>query len=226
MNTLSTPGRDERPTRLDRGDIGKLVAVAALGALWGAAWQRSAALGDIAAVAPIMLVVIGPGLGVAYLGFRVATGEFHGRTTGLGAAVAIVAALVANQLTPGLAPSVEVAGTLTGTLDGTAVNATGSCTWGPGRTAVIRVTAPIAKDSDGMFTKNLPGGTVALDLPAGSMAVTAITAPYMPSTMPLRTGSGGVGTGDRATGTVTLVGGQGALADGQLSWSCSAAPAN
>ena len=221
------PRSDQTSSPFDRSEVAAFAAVAVLGALWGAAWQRSAALSDIAAVAPVMLVVIGPGLLVGFVGMRVATGRFEARTTGLGTAIALLAALVGNQLTPGLTPSIEVTGAVSGTLDGTPVNATATCVWGPGRTAVIRVTAPIPKGfGNAMFSKNLPGGTIVLEMPAGSMAITDITVDALPSTMPLRTGSGDVGTGDRATGTVTLVGGQGAIADGQLSWTCSPAPAS
>ena len=224
---MSNQPRPDQPTsRFDRGEVAVLAAVAVLGALWGAAWQRSAALSDIAAVAPIMLVVIGPGLLVAFVAMRVATGKFEARTTGLGTAIALLAALIGNQLTPGLTPSVEVAGTLSGTLDATPVTAPGTCVWGPGRTAVIRVTASIPNGfGNGMFSKNLPGGTVTLELPAGSMVLTQITAQDLPGSLPLRAASSDVATGDRSSGTVTLVGGQGAIVDGQLAWSCSAAPA-
>jgi len=227
MTSTARPDRRERPERpIEREEVVRLAVVAVLGALWGVAWQRSAALSDIAAIAPVMLLVIGPGLLVVYLGLRLATGSFEMRITGWGAALAAVAALLGNLLTPGLSPSVAVAGTVTGTLDGAAVDGTGTCVWGPGRTAVIRVTGPLAKGSGtAMFTTNIPGGTMVMELPAGSIVITDISAQNVPASMPLRAGSGDVGTGDRATGTVTLHAGQGAIADGELAWTCQGPPA-
>ncbi len=204
----------------------QLVAVAVLGALWGAAWQRSAALTEIASLAPALLVVIGPGLLVAYLALRIATGAFELRITGYGAAVAVVAALVGNLVTPGLSPSIEVGGHLTGTLDGAQIDDTAAtrCTWGPGRTSVTEVTYKIL---GAPLTALVPVGQLTIQLPSGAVFIdpSALQLQSPGPTVPLRLGSGGVGEGDRSKGTITLDPGQGALVTGQLAWVCEPAPA-
>ena len=232
MNTLATPGREAPPSRFDRSEVAKLAVVAILGALWGAAWQRSAALSDIAAVAPIMLVVIGPGLLVAYVLIKLLTGNLEARTTGLLVVVAILGALVGNQLTPGLAPSAQVPGRMTGTLDGAQVNGAATCTWGPGQAAVLRVATslpelipPPAGQTGGSFTQNIPTGTLTIELPSGSVGLTDIPPSFGVAALPLRNGTGNVGDGSRATGSITLDTSQGATANGQLSWTCDPAPA-
>jgi hypothetical protein len=225
MNSTATPGSRERPARpVERDEIVKLAAAAILGALWGVAWQRSAALSDIASIAPAMLLVIGPGLLVAYLGIRVATGSFEMRMTGWVAAIAVVAALVANLLTPGLSPSIEVPGTLKGTLDGVAISDTSdtACLWGPGRAAVIRVT--YARRT--AISANVPAGQLTIELPSGAVYVDPSALQMASPTVPLRIGSGGIGSGDRSTGTVTLDPAERALVAGELTWTCSAAPAS
>jgi hypothetical protein len=233
MTPTRTPGRRPRPARpIERAEILIIVVLALAGAVWGAAWQRTAALTDIAAVAPFLLAVIGPGLLAVYLLYRVTTGKFELRMDGYGAAVLVVAALVANVLTPALAPSVGVGGRVTGTLDGQPLDALATCTWGAGRSAVIRVRATLpeliaapAGQSGGSFTTNLPTGTLTLELPAGSLALTDIPGSFGLTTLPIRNGSGNVGEGDRATGSITFDQSSGALVAGQLSWTCEAAPA-
>jgi hypothetical protein len=218
----------QRP--LDRGEARQLAVVAILGVLWGIAWKRGAALSDIASLAPAMLVVIGPVLLAVYLGLRVATGRFQVRITGFGAAIAVAAALVANLAAPGLSPSVDVSGRLSGTLDGTPLDGAATCTWGPGRAAVIRVSTVLpalitTTQGDTYFTKNVPTGTLALELPAGSIALTDIPAGFSLAQLPLRNGSGNEGAGDRSTGSVVLDTTQAAVVNGQLSWACDPAPA-
>jgi len=225
MTRTAEPSRRERPERpIERREIATLAAVALLGFLWGVAWQRSAALSDIASVAPAMLVVIGPGLLVVYLGLRLATGAFEMRITGWGAALAVVAALVGNQLTPGLSASIEVPGTLKGTLDGAAISdpLAATCTWGPGRTAVIRVTYA----SHRPVSTVVPAGLLTIELPSGAVFMDPRALQLTSPGLPLRNGTGGIGTGDRSTGTITLDPGQGALVAGELVWSCSAPPAS
>ena len=233
MNTLATSGSEDRPSgQFDRSQVAKLAGVAILGALWGAAWQRSAALSDIAAVAPIMLVVIGPGLLVAYILVKLLTGGLEARTIGPVVAVAVVGALVGNQLTPGLAPSAQVPGRMTGTLDGAQVNGAATCTWGPGQAAVLRVATslpelipPPAGQTGGSFTQNIPTGTLTIELPSGSVGLTDIPPSFGVAALPLRNGSGNVGDGSRATGSITLDTSQRATVNGQLSWTCDSAPA-
>lgn len=227
MTETAKPRRRERPSRpIERGEILLAVGAAVLGGAWGALWQRSAALNDIAAVVPIMLMVLGPGLLAVVLGMRVATGAFELRMDGYATAIAIVAALVGNIATPGLAPSITVDGHLSGTLDGAAIDDTAAtrCTWGPGRTEVIRVTYARLGSP---LTEQIPAGRLTIELPSGAMSITTV-APGDGSdgpVLPLRNGTGNIGEGSRATGSITLDPAQGALVNGQLSWTCKAPPA-
>lgn len=214
----SEPGPSPRQRRpLRRGEALGLAAAAALGALWGIAWQRTAALTDIAGVAPILLAVIGPGLLAVLLGLRIATGTFEVRPHGWAAALAVAAALAGNLLTPGLAPSVAVAGRLGGSLAGVALDgASGTtCLWGPGRTSVIRVTSSIPGAPPA-----LPGGVLTIELPSGAVSVDPGSGGPV---MPLRLGTGGIG--DAATGSLSLDPAQGATVSGEISWACDPAPA-
>jgi hypothetical protein len=197
----------------------------AVGFLWGAALQRTAALTEIASVAPILLVVIGPVPLVAYLGWRIGTGRLTVRMDAVGAIALVVGALVGNAVTPGLAGSVTVSGHLTGTLDGSDVDAPATCVWGPGLTAVAEVDAALAGSlSGGLFSQSLPAGTLVIDLPAGSIVLTQITTEGFPASLPLRNGSGDVGEDDRATGSIALDTAQGAVVAGELAWTCEPAP--
>jgi hypothetical protein len=226
MSETATPRRRERPSRpIERSEVAIAVAAAVLGAAWGALWQRSAALTDIAAVVPIMLVVLGPALLVVMLGLRLATGAFEMRMDGYAAAIAVVAALIGNVVTPGLAPSISVGGHLTGTLDGAAIDNSAStqCTWGAGRSEVIRVTY---RHEGSAITEQLPAGRLTIELPSGAMSLTTIVPgdSIAGPVLPLRNGTGNVGEGSRATGSITLDPAQGALVSGQLTWTCEAPP--
>jgi hypothetical protein len=220
--------RRERPPRpIERAEIVIAVVLLAVGALWGAALQRTAALTDIAAVAPILMVVLGPGALIVYLGYRAIKGNLELRMDGFGTIALVVGAIVGNVLTPGLAPMATVPGRMTGTLDGTALDLPGACTWGAGHDAVIRVAVslpehipPPAGDTGGSFSTNVPTGTLTLELPAGSVVLSDIPDGFGVKVLPLRNGTGGAGTGDRSSGSVTLEISKGAVVDGQLSWTC------
>ena len=210
----------------ERRRVAAVIAVTIVALLWGGLWKRSAALTDVASVLPILLLIVGPGLLVAFVGSQVATGQFTTRGTGLFAALAVAGGLVGNLVTPGLPPSVDVSGHLTGTLDGQAVDAAATCTWGPGQTAVILVAAKLpAIAGSSMFSANIPSGTVDIELPSGTVTIVDIPPTAGFATMPLRNGSGGAGGGDESQGSLSLAAAQGATVDGQLSWACGPPPA-
>ena len=197
------------------------------GIAWGAAWKRSAALVDVASFLPILLLLVGPGALVVFLGYRGATGQLWARIVGYATIAALAGAVIGNLGTPDLPSSVDVGGRVNGTLDGVTVDAAGTCTWGPGRTAVIRIRSPLPHSigqPGTAFSPNLPAGTLNIELPSGSVTLTDIADTSMPAALPLRNGSGNVGTGDRTTGSLTLDPAQRDVVAGQLSWTCDAAP--
>jgi hypothetical protein len=209
--------------------IAVLLILFAVAAAWGAGWKRTAGLVETSSFLPILLLLIGPGALLAYFAYRAATGQLLSWTAIVVTATVASGAFVGSLVTPALASSIEVAGSLSGTLDGAAVDGAATCTWGPGRTAVIVVTTPLAAnpaaESSGLyFTANIPSGTLAVEPPSGAVYVTDIPAALNLSQMPLRNGSGAVGQGDQSSGTVTLVSGQDAAVAGTLSWSCDPAP--
>lgn len=226
--TANDPVRRAQRRPLERAELIALVVVFVLAAAWGVAWKRSADLEQVASFLPILLLVIGPGVLVVWLGSRVALGRWMEPVVGYVTAAAVVGALLGNLLTAAPAGSVDVSGHLSGTLDGVAVDAPATCTWGPSRTDVIRVAAQLPATSGqapGFFSKNVPSGTLTLELPTGSIRMTNPPDPSMFASMPLRNGTGGVGEGDRSQGSVALDPAQGAVVAGQLAWTCTPAPA-
>jgi hypothetical protein len=226
--------REQRPREpIKRAEIGTLVVLAVVGALWGAGLQRTAALADIASVAPIMMLVLGPGALLAYLTFRISKGELAIRMDGVGTLVLVLAAAAGVLATPSLTAPANVGGRLSGTLDGTQLDEPATCTWGAGRSTVTRVAAtlpehipPPSDETGGSFSVNVPTGTLTLELPAGSLELTNLPPGFLVQVLPLRNGSGNVGTGDRSTGEVTLDPASGAVVAGTLEWTCGPAPAS
>ena len=234
MSPMTGPAADPRTAARPNGapsarQIAVLVVLFVVAAAWGAAWKRTAALVETSSFVPILLLLIGPGALVAYFAYRAATGQLLSRTAMVVTATVAGGALLGNLATPALAASVHVAGRLSGTLDGAAVDGAATCTWGPGRDAVIDVTTPLAAKplagTDNLyFTVNIPSGTLTVEPPSGAVYVTDIPAALNIARMPLRNGSGAVGQGDQSAGMVTLEPGQDAAVPGDLTWSCDPAP--
>ena len=220
----TNPRRRQPPRRpIGRGEIATLAVAVVLGLLWGIVWKRSAGLGAAASLAPALLLVIGPGLVIVLVAMRIATGQFEMRMTGWAAIAAAAAGLVGNLAVPGLAPSAVVPGTLTGTLDGAQLptGVPAACTWGPGDTSVTQIAFPLRTP----LTGNVPAGQLTIQLPSGAAAIDPTAIGLAGPGMPLRNGTGGVGSGDMSSGTLTLDPAQGAVVAGQLAWTCQPAPA-
>jgi hypothetical protein len=227
------PGPRRRRRAPSRGELAALVVLAVLAFAWGVLWKRSAALDEVASFLPILLLLIGPGVLLGFVGYRLIIGRLFEPLVGYVIGTVVVAAVVGNLVTPALPSSIDVGGRIAGTLDGQALDQAAVCRWGPGRTSVILVTTslpelipPPAGSSHGTFSQGLPRGTLEIELPSGAARVADIPAELGPPTMPVRTGTGDVAEGDQAQGAVTLVAGQNAAVSGALHWTCDPAPSS
>lgn len=228
MTDAVKPRRRERPRRpIERAEILIIIVLAVIGAVWGAAWQRSASLTEIASLAPAMMIVIGPGLLITYLAYRVVKGEFELRMDGYGTVVLFIGALGGNLATPPLSPMVVVNGSMTVHLEGSTAQGAARCTWAPGRESVSLVTFHIGTGSgqqQDYFSPSVPAGTLNLEPRSGSIWIDNIPVQVGMSHVPVRNGALGLGNGP-AQGSLSLDPANGALVPGDVSWTCDPPPA-